>query len=1172
MHRNASRYLVVALATLLASGWLSATPQPTRAAGSASLTTIGGAYTQTFDSLATLGISNPASGLPVGWELSETGTNANTNYAGGTGSSNAGDTYSFGAAVSTDRAFGGLRSGALVPTIGASFTNDTGVAVGQLDIAYTGEMWRAGVLNRNAADRLDFQLSTDATSLSTGTWTSYDALDFSSPTINTTAGAHDGNASDFRTALSLSITGLSIANGATFWIRWTDFDISSSDDGLAIDDFSLTPQGAADTAPTVSSTSPDDGAEDVPAGASIDVTFNEAVAAPAAAFDLTCSTSGAHTFALSGGPTTFTLDPDTDFTDLEHCTVTVDGAAVSDTDGMDPPDAMEENAVFTFQVGPECDDVFTPIYDIQGSGTSAEITGTVVTEGVVVGDFEGTAAASGFYIQDPTGDGNLETSDGIFVYTGSANLVAAGDYVRVTGFARERFNQTTINGSNSNSAAVTDVRACGTGSVAVTDVDLPFASASFPERYEGMSVRFPQPLVISEYFNYGRFGEMVLALPLDGETRPFTGTAIDEPGAAANARNLANSLRRITLDDNTATQNPTVLRHPDGTQFTLDHLFRGGDQVQNATGVLGFDFSLYRIFPTTGADVTQVNPRPAAPEDVTDGVAGRLVVAAMNTLNFFITADVDNPNGGPGDNVCGGNANLECRGWDASQPLEFDRQRDKLLQALVGLNADVLGLNEIENTPGVDALGDQANGIVAGLNGLLGAGTYDFIDTGVIGTDAIRVGLIYKPGAVTPVGDFQVLTSAVDPRFIDTKSRPALAQTFVENATGERFTVVVNHLKSKGSDCEDVGDPDLGDGQGNCSQTRRAAAEALVDWLATDPTGSGDPDFLIAGDLNSYAKEDTIDEIKQGADDVDGSADDWTNLIEQHIGTYAYSYVFDGMAGYLDHALANATLAGQVIDAAEWHINADEASVLDYDTSFKPAGQEALWEADAYRTSDHDPVLVGLELNAPPVFEITGGVSCSEVGNGGSFAVHVSDLQTTAGDLSLTLTGNTNPALVPNANVSITGAADRTIAITADNKASGTGELTFTLSDGVNDVTFTISVQIGTGANETLTGTDGADLIVGGPGNDALSGLGGVDVLCGGNGVDALFGGDGNDLLDGDKGNDSLVGGAGDDILRGGQGVDVLSGGDDADVFSGGGGADVNLDFDSTEGDSSDGT
>jgi uncharacterized protein len=594
---------------------------------------------------------------------------------------------------------------------------------------------------------------------------------------------------------------------------------------------------------------------------------------------------------------------------------------------------------------------YTPVYQIQGSGPNAAITGNVTTQGVVVGDFEGTASASGFYLQDATGDGDAATSDGIFVFTGSANAVNVGDVVRVTGFARERFNQTAINGSNSNTSAVTDIISCGTGSVTALDVTMPFASATFPERYEGMLVRFPQSLVIAEYFNYDRFGEIVLGLPLEGEPRPFSGTALDEPGAAANARTLANSLRRITLDDAQSAQNPPTLRHPNGAPFSLSNRFRGGDTVQNAVGVLGFDFSLYRVFPTGPADYTAANPRPAEPEPV----GGTLRVAAMNTLNFFVTLDTTASDTGPGP--CGGNANLDCRGADADQPLEFTRQRDKLLTALIGLNADILGLNELENTPGVEPL----DSITSGMPG------YDYIDTGVIGTDAIKVGLIYRPAVVTPVGAFQILDSNDDPRFIDTKSRPSLAQTFEVNATGARFTVVVNHLKSKGSACTDVGDPDLGDGQGNCSQTRRAAAEALVDWLATDPTGSGDADFLIMGDLNSYAMEDAIDEIKAGSDDTVGTTDDFTNLIAQFQGTYAYSYTFDGQAGYLDHALANASLFSQVAGAADWHINSDEPDVLDYDTSFKPPSQDALYEVNPYRTSDHDPVVVGLNLNAPPV-------------------------------------------------------------------------------------------------------------------------------------------------------------------------------------------------------------
>lgn len=813
-------------------------------------------------------------------------------------------------------------------------------------------MWRAGVTNRGAADRLDFQLSTNATSLTTGTWVDYDSLDFNSPNLNATAGPLSGNSAGNQTSITFSITGLNIPIGSSFWIRWKEFDISpGADDGLAVDDFSITPR-VFDAAPEIASTYPVNGATDFPVNANLSVTFSEPVNVTSSWFTLVCSTSGTVATTYSGGPTTFILDPGITLTNGENCTLTVLANQVSDQDSNDPPDNMAFNFTVGFSPFDICAQPFTPIYNIQGSGLSTPIPGTVTTKGVVVGDFEGSAANSGFFLQDLSGDGDTATSDGIFVYTGSSNLVSAGQVVRVTGYARERFNQTTLNGSNSNTAAVpaANIVQCGTGSVAPVDVTLPVTSIDDFEKYEGMLVRFPQSLVISEYFNYDRFGEIVLALPLPGEPRPFTGTALDAPGAAANARTLANSLRRITLDDVQSAQNPSVLRHPNGLPFSLSNLFRGGDLVTNTVGVLGYDFSLYRIFPTGPADYTAANPRPASPEPV----GGTVRVAAMNTLNFFVTADYPS---GALDNKCGPLNNVECRGWDSDQPLEFTRQRDKLLQALAGLDADIIGLNELENSTGVEPLAS----ITSGLPG------YAYIDTGTIGTDAIKVGLIYRPAVVTPVGDFKLLTSAVDPRFIDTKSRPSLAQTFIVNATGARFTVVVNHLKSKGSACDDVGDPDLGDGQGNCSQTRRAAAEALVDWLATDPTGSGDPDFIIMGDLNSYAMEDAIAEIKAGSDDTPGTADDYTNLIAYFQGTHAYSYTFDGQAGYLDHALASASLFPQITGAADWHINSDEPDVLDYDTSFKPAAQDALYEVNQYRTSDHDPVVVGLNpVNYPP--------------------------------------------------------------------------------------------------------------------------------------------------------------------------------------------------------------
>jgi predicted extracellular nuclease len=963
-----------------------------------------------------------------------------------------------------------------------------------------------------------------------------------------------------------------------------------------------------DAAPSVTGTNPTGGASNVSNSATIDVTFSESVNVAGSWYDISCTNSGVHTALVSGGPTTFTLDPDTDFVNSDTCTVTVVAAQVADQDTNDPPDNMLADHVFSFSTeGPICDQDFTPIYDIQGSGSATTIPGNVTTEGVVVGDFEGTASASGFYIQDLTGDSNAATSDGIFVFTGSTDLASAGDIVRVTGFARERFNQTTLNGSNSNTAPVTNVVNCGSGSVTATDVALPFTSATFPERYEGMLVRFPQPLVIAEYFNYDRFGELVLALPLGTESRPFTGTAIDEPGAPANARTAANALSRITLDDAQSAQNPPALRHPNGATFTLANKFRGGDTVQNAVGVLGFDFSLYRIFPTGPADYTSVNPRTASPEPV----GGTLRVAAMNTLNFFVTLDTtaSDTGGGP----CGANQNLDCRGADADQPDEFTRQRDKLLTALLGLDADVIGLNELESTPGAEPM----ISIVTGMPG------YDYIDTGPIGTDAIKVGLIYRPAVVTPIGDFELLTTAVDPRFIDTKSRPSLAQTFEVNATGARFTVVVNHLKSKGSACDDVGDPDLGDGQGNCSQTRRAAAEALVDWLATDPTGSGDPDFLIMGDLNSYAMEDAIDEIKAGSDDIVSTTDDYTNLISHFHGAFAYSYTFDGQAGYLDHALANASMFSQVTGAADWHINSDEPDILDYDTSFKPPAQEALYEVDPYRTSDHDPVIVGLDL--PEVIPPT--VTIDEAA-GQDDPTGVSPINFTAvfsepvvgfdsSDVTLGGTAGATTALVtevaPNdgttyniavSGMTANGTVTASIPANAATDAAGNNSIASTSTD--NTVTFnntapTIVVAAGgvcgsSGGTMNLTVSDaeGDSLTISGSSSNT-SAVPNANIAFGGSGsnrtvtitavpastvrtavvtitvddgistasttITVIVGTSGNnmtlngtsdaDLILGLDGNDTLNGLGGNDLLCGGAKNDTLNGGDNDDTLDG---------------------
>ncbi len=581
------------------------------------------------------------------------------------------------------------------------------------------------------------------------------------------------------------------------------------------------------------------------------------------------------------------------------------------------------------------------IHDIQGNGAASPLVGQIVAiEGIVVGDFQDGASGTngdlnGFHVQEEDADADADplTSEGIFVYNGSSPSVDVniGDLVRVEGAVSE-YNGLTEMSSFTGVTVISSGNALPTASI----LSLPVANVDDFEAYEGMYVTFPQALVISEYFNFDRFGEIVLT-----SERHLTPTAEVEPGPDAIAAANAFLLDKITLDDGRSNQNPDPAIHPNGFDFDLTNLFRGGDTVANVTGVMDYSFSLYRIQPTQGADYTSVNLRTSSP----DPVGGDLRVSSFNVLNYFSTLD----NSGF---ICGPAQDQECRGADNAN--EFTRQRDKTIAALSAIDADVVGLLEIENNVNDDAVIDLVNG----LNAVNGAGTYAYVSTGTIGTDAIKVALIYKPASVTPAGDYAILDTSVDPRFLDTKNRPALAQTFEVNATGARFTVVVNHLKSKGSACDDVGDPDTGDGAGNCNGTRTAAAEAIVDWLASDPTASGDEDFLIIGDLNSYDKEAPIDALVAGG---------FTDLIYAYHGEDAYSYVFDGQTGYLDYALAVAGLVDQVTGVTEWHINADEPDLIDYDTSFKLPAQDAIYAPDAYRASDHDPIIIGLDLNAPPV-------------------------------------------------------------------------------------------------------------------------------------------------------------------------------------------------------------
>jgi hypothetical protein len=245
-----------------------------------SLTTPTGPYNQDFNTLVASG-STPSSTLPTGWLITETGTGAAADnmYIPGNGSGTGGNTYSFGTGTNTDRALGILQSNTVLPTMGVFFTNNTNASIATITVTYTGEQWRLGT--RGRYDFLEFQYSTNATSLSTGTWTDVNELDFQTPDTTISVGARDGNASGFRQTITFTITGLSIPNGSTFYFRWSDFPASGADDGLAIDDFSITyttSGGSGDvTPPSLTTLSPLNAATNVSQSPTLQLTFNETV-------------------------------------------------------------------------------------------------------------------------------------------------------------------------------------------------------------------------------------------------------------------------------------------------------------------------------------------------------------------------------------------------------------------------------------------------------------------------------------------------------------------------------------------------------------------------------------------------------------------------------------------------------------------------------------------------------------------------------------------------------------------------------------------------------------------------------------------------------------------------------------------------------------------------------
>ena len=774
-------------------------------------------------------------------------------------------------------------------------------------------------------------------------------------------------------------------------------------------------------------------------------------------------------------------------------------------------------------------DEFSQIHDVQGNGATTPVPGATLTiEGIVTRTFSGSTALNGFYLQEEDADADADpnTSEGVFIYDPSGYFTGtSGTKVRVTGTVSEfasaaKGNNSSLTQITLSSAANVVTVSTGNPLPTAVNVTLPVTAVSDLEKYEGMLVTMSAAsgnLTVTEYFELGRFGQVLLSAT--GATdQPGTDARLDQytqffaPSVAGYSAYLAEiAKRRIYLDDGRTGQNPDpIIFGRGGNPLSATNTLRGGDNVASITAILDERSEGYRLQTNTGVDFQPANPRPATPPVV----GGTLKAGSFNVLNYF------NDLGTSNFTNCSGNA-IGRRG--ANNATEFTRQRDKIINAIITSGVDVMGLNEMENNGfgATSAIQDLING----LNAVAGANSFTYVNSGCISTDAITVAMIYKPAKVTPVGSSTAIPFSYGTGSFTSVGRRALAQTFQDNTTNGVFTLVANHWKSKGSG-SGAGDTDAGDGQSASNGTRTRQAQDLVSWLATNPTGTTDPDYLIVGDLNAYAKEDPLTTLEQGG---------YTNLVPPT----TYSYVFDGFVGALDHALRSSSLQSQVAGTDKWHINSDEPSVLDYNTEFKTAGQIAsLYNPEPYRASDHDPVIVGLNLTpattplaltftaSPTMLTTSGTTTLSATVSGGTtpysytfsgpgtisqvpssntatvsgipagvqtFTVVASDAtsptsQSISGTVSVTVTqappANTAPVATSNANQTATVGVAFSYTVNAFTDAETPNGLTYTASiNPANGLSFDPATRIISGtpsmsgvSSVTVTATDPGSL------------------------------------------------------------------------------------------------
>lgn len=609
------------------------------------------------------------------------------------------------------------------------------------------------------------------------------------------------------------------------------------------------------------------------------------------------------------------------------------------------------------------------IADVQGTGAASPRLGqTVTTTGVVTAHYP-TGGLNGYVIQTPGTGGAIDpaahtASDALFVYApnGLANEVALGDTVEVTGVVSEYYGLTQITATAGSAVKVTDAAAPLPATVAWP------ATAEERERFESMLIAPQGPFTVANTYSTNQYGEVGLAAGTTPLRQPTDVARPGTPEAAAVAAD--NAARAVALDDGMSINFLSSANTGLVPAYVslVEPIVVGARVEFTAPFIVDYRNDTWKLNPTrplvadgTGTDdVVFANPRTAAPEEV----GGDLSIASFNVLNYFTTLGADGATCVAyrdrfGDGVTVKEGCAQRGAWDAD---DLARQQAKIVAAIDALDADVVGLMEIENSAALGEQTDEATAtLVAALNAAAGSEKWALVPSSAdlpspSEQDVITNAIIYQPSAVTRVGDARALGDQSSDGEAFGNAREPIAQAFAPAGGGEPFLFVVNHFKSKSSAGPWPGDVDTGDGQGSSNESRVRQATALRDWL---PTIQGDVEAVaLVGDFNSYGHEDPLQVLYDA-----GYAD-----AEQVLGLDEQTYLFQGRTGSLDHVLLNGPALERTTGADVWGINSGEAVALEY-SRFRSHGIE-FYAPDVYRSSDHDPVKVGLTAGELPVVQV----------------------------------------------------------------------------------------------------------------------------------------------------------------------------------------------------------